>query len=56
MPYLTDGSVLQSGYGDVPTIILGPGQPEMAHQTDEFCYVDNLEQAVEIYKNIILSN
>ena len=56
MPYLTDGSVLQSAYGGVPTIILGPGQPEMAHQTDEFCYVANLEQSVEIYKKIILSN
>lgn len=54
MPYLTDGSVLQSAYGGVPTIILGPGQPEMAHQTDEFCYIANLEQAVEFYKNIIL--
>jgi succinyl-diaminopimelate desuccinylase len=54
MPYLTDGSVLQPAYGDVPTIILGPGQPEMAHQTDEYCYIAKLEQAVEIYKNIIL--
>jgi succinyl-diaminopimelate desuccinylase len=54
LPYLTDGSVLQPAYGGVPTIILGPGQPEMAHQTDEFCYTAKLEQAVEIYKNIIL--
>ncbi len=54
MPYLTDGSILQSAYGGVPTVILGPGQPEMAHQTDEFCYTANLEQAVEIYKKIIL--
>jgi succinyl-diaminopimelate desuccinylase len=54
MPYLTDGSVLQPAYGGVPTVILGPGQPEMAHQTDEYCYVAKIEQAVEIYKNIIL--
>lgn len=54
LPYLTDGSVLQPGYGGVSTIILGPGQPEMAHQTDEFCYTDKLEEAVTIYKNIIL--
>ncbi len=54
MPYLTDGSVLQPAYGGVPTIILGPGQPEMAHQTDEFCYIKNIEQAVNIYKRIIL--
>jgi succinyl-diaminopimelate desuccinylase len=54
LPYLTDGSVLQLAYGGAPTIILGPGQPEMAHQTDEFCYTAKLEQAVEIYTNIIL--
>ncbi len=56
LPYLTDGSVLQPLYHGVPTIILGPGQPEMAHQTDEFCYVSNIEQAVKIYKSIILKN
>lgn len=55
LPYLTDASVLQPFYGGIPTIILGPGQPEMAHQTDEFCYIEKLEQAVEIYKNIILN-
>jgi succinyl-diaminopimelate desuccinylase len=54
LPYLTDGSVLQRFYNGVPTIILGPGQPEMAHQTDEFCYINKLEQSVNIYKDIIL--
>lgn len=54
LPYLTDGSVLQVAYNNAPTIILGPGQPEMAHKTDEFCYTENLVRAVEIYKNIIL--
>lgn len=54
LPYLTDGSVLQKSYNDAPTVILGPGQPEMAHQTDEFCNIDKLERAVNIYKNIIL--
>jgi succinyl-diaminopimelate desuccinylase len=54
LPYLTDGSVLQKFYKDAPTVILGPGQPEMAHQTDEFCNIDKLESAVNIYKNIIL--
>jgi succinyl-diaminopimelate desuccinylase len=54
LPYLTDGAALQKLYNDAPTVILGPGQPEMAHQTDEFCYLDKLEQAINIYKNIIL--
>lgn len=54
LPYLTDGAVLQPAYGGAPTVILGPGQPEMAHQTDEYCFTENIEKAVEIYKKIIL--
>ncbi len=54
LPYLTDGSVLQSAFKGVPTIILGPGEPQMAHQTDEFIFIDKLKQSVEIYKKIIL--
>lgn len=55
LPYLTDGSVLQEAYGHAPTIILGPGQPEMAHKTDEYVYTANLVRAVDIYLNIILT-
>jgi len=54
LPYLTDGSVLQRVYKGAPTIILGPGEPEMAHKTDEFCYIDKLEESYRIYKEIIL--
>jgi succinyl-diaminopimelate desuccinylase len=54
LPYLTDGSVLQRIYNGVPTVILGPGQPEMAHQTDEYCYIKKLEDSVSIYKSIIM--
>jgi succinyl-diaminopimelate desuccinylase len=54
LPYVTDGSVLQPFYGSVPTIILGPGEPGMAHQTDEYCFIGNIIQSVSIYKNIIL--
>jgi succinyl-diaminopimelate desuccinylase len=56
LPYLTDGSVLQPLLGGAPTVILGPGEPEMAHQTDEFCYVSKLKEAVKIYKRIILND
>lgn len=55
LPYLTDGSVLQNYYGNIPTIILGPGQPEMAHQTDEYCFISHIEKAVRIYKSIIIN-
>ncbi|HUX95635.1 MAG TPA: M20 family metallopeptidase [Bacteroidales bacterium] len=55
LPYLTDGSVLQKTYGGIPTIILGPGEAEMAHKTDEFCYINKLEESYRIYKDIILT-
>lgn len=56
LSYLTDAAVLAPCLGDVPTIILGPGESTLAHQTDEFCYVDKLEESVEIYKSIIIKN
>jgi len=54
MPYLTDGAILQPAFQGVPTVILGPGQPEMAHKTDEFCYVSKIEEAVKMCTDIIL--
>jgi succinyl-diaminopimelate desuccinylase len=54
LPYVTDGSVLQTVYKGVPIIILGPGQPEMSHQTDEFCYIEKLRKSVNLYLDIIL--
>lgn len=54
LPYLTDGAVLQK-VCNAPVIILGPGEPEQAHQTDEFCEISKIEEAVDIYRKIILS-
>jgi succinyl-diaminopimelate desuccinylase len=50
--YFTDASALTPAYGGVPTVILGPGEASMAHQTDEYCYVDRIEQAVEVYRRL----
>jgi succinyl-diaminopimelate desuccinylase len=50
--YFTDCSVLTPAFGNPPTIILGPGEPEMAHKTDEFCYVSKIDLAVEAYGHI----
>ena len=47
--YFTDCSVLTPAYGNPPTIILGPGEPEMAHKTDEFCYLAKIQSAAEVY-------
>ena len=53
LPFFTDAAVLQPAFGDVQTIILGPGDTHMAHQTDEYCEVDRIPVAVEMYKAII---
>lgn len=52
-PYGTDGSHLVPGYGNVPTVIIGPGEMAQAHQTDEWCSIDLLEQSVELYRETI---
>ncbi|WP_215315572.1 M20 family metallopeptidase [Polynucleobacter sp. MWH-UH2A] len=51
--YFTDASALKPAIGNPPTVILGPGQPEMAHQTDEFCYVDKITDATQIFEDLI---
>ena len=51
--YFTDAAALTPAFGGPPTVILGPGEPAMAHQTDEYCVVERIEQAVEIYTEII---
>jgi succinyl-diaminopimelate desuccinylase len=52
-PYFTDASVLTPALGVPPTLIIGPGELELAHQTDEYCLVSRIEQATELYSNII---
>ena len=51
--YFTDAAVLKEAYRDVPMVVLGPGEPQLAHQTDEYCNVDRVEQAVDIYCRLI---
>lgn len=55
LPYFTDGSVLQRAFGGCPTVILGPGEPGQAHQTDEFCSTDAIVTAKAIYAGLIRS-
>ncbi len=51
--FFTDAAALKPAMGNPPTIILGPGEPSMAHQTDEFCSIGRLEQAEAIYAELI---
>jgi succinyl-diaminopimelate desuccinylase len=51
--YFTDASALTPAMGNLPTVILGPGEAAMAHQTDEYCLVSRIDQAVEAYGRVI---
>lgn len=52
-PYFTDGAVLRPAYGEPPTVVLGPGEAAIAHQTDEYCTVSRLTEAVALYERLI---
>jgi succinyl-diaminopimelate desuccinylase len=51
--YMTDAANLLKAYTGAPTVVLGPGEPQMAHQTDEWCSVERIRQSVALYEAII---
>jgi succinyl-diaminopimelate desuccinylase len=51
--YFTDASALKPVIGDVPLVILGPGEPELMHKTDEYCNVARIHEAVRIYTELV---
>ncbi len=51
--YFTDAAALKPAMGGPPTIILGPGEPAMAHQTDEWCSIKRIEEADAIFAELI---
>ena len=52
--YFSDASVFGPAIGVPPTLILGPGEPQLAHQTDEWCSIERIKQATTIYRRMIL--
>jgi succinyl-diaminopimelate desuccinylase len=52
-PYMTDAANLLKVYPGAPTLVLGPGEAQMAHQTDEYCNMERIGQSVAIYEAII---
>ncbi|NDL59094.1 M20 family metallopeptidase [Phytoactinopolyspora mesophila] len=46
--YFTDAAVLGG-----PALILGPGEPEQAHVTDERCRVENIYAACDVYTSLL---
>jgi succinyl-diaminopimelate desuccinylase len=51
--YFTDAAALKPAMGHPPAIILGPGEPALAHQTDEYCHIGKIEEAQAIYETLI---
>jgi succinyl-diaminopimelate desuccinylase len=50
--YFTDAAALNVAYRSPPTVILGPGEAQMAHQTDEYCVLERINEAVAAYEEI----
>lgn len=54
LPFFTDASILKPALGNPPTLILGPGETEMAHKTDEYCFAHRIPEAVAHYRDLML--
>lgn len=52
-PYMTDAPNLLQAYDRIPTVVLGPGEAALAHQTDEYCSMERVRQAVAIYEALM---
>jgi succinyl-diaminopimelate desuccinylase len=52
-PYMTDAANLLKVYAGAPTVVLGPGEAAMAHQTDEYCSMERIRESVSIYETLI---
>lgn len=50
--YFTDASVLAPALGDLPVAIVGPGDPALAHQVDEWCSISAIERAQALYERL----
>jgi succinyl-diaminopimelate desuccinylase len=51
--YFSDAGVLATGLATDDVLIMGPGDPEQAHVTDESCSVRAIEEAVDLYTDIL---
>jgi succinyl-diaminopimelate desuccinylase len=50
--YFTDASMLTPAFGGIPTVILGPGELALCHQTDEYCLASRVQAAAALYREL----
>ena len=50
--FSTDGADLGRGFGGPPAVIVGPGEPKLAHQTDEWCSLERLRQSADLFSTL----
>ena len=56
--YFTDASALvplltPDGSSAVPTVVLGPGEPDQCHVAHEWCSLTKVDEAVEVYGQLL---
>ncbi|HET9577283.1 MAG TPA: M20 family metallopeptidase [Usitatibacter sp.] len=51
--FSTDGADLKRGFGGPPAVVLGPGEPRLAHQTDEWCSMKRIEESTELFRTLM---
>lgn len=54
LSYFTDAAALSQALGNPPVVILGPGDINQAHKTDEYCLVSNIAAAETAYYRIMM--
>jgi succinyl-diaminopimelate desuccinylase len=51
--FSTDAAFLKPGMADCPTVILGPGEPSAAHQTDEWARLARIRECADAFTRIM---
>lgn len=53
--YFTDASVLAPALGNPPVAVVGPGDPNLAHQVDEWRSIAAIARAAQLYKQLAIA-